>query len=264
MAHTLRVGHYHLNDDSARHTPVKLLFCKQYVSSKAIDSGGTMLIVVDERKVVRDGFISMFESTGVAVTGLSAADCRTWIDSVAQREIEAIDGFLLGECEGREELSRAIRARTKAALIALNEERSLENTLRLFEAGFDDVVRKPVHVRELIARIRAIQRRSASKTDCVEIGKLRIFMDGRDPEIDGRVVALPRRELRILEYLVANRGCRVSKSQIFNSVYGLFRDDIDENVVESHISKLRKRLRQDLGFDPIESQRYLGYRLTMP
>lgn len=61
---------------------------------------------------------------------------------------------------------------------------------------------------------------------------------------------------------MANKGCRVSKTQIFNSVYGLFSDDIDENVIESHISKLRKRLRQTLGYDPIDLQRFLGYRLN--
>jgi DNA-binding response OmpR family regulator len=59
-------------------------------------------------------------------------------------------------------------------------------------------------------------------------------------------------------------GCRVTKTQIFNSVYGLFSEDIDENVIESHISKLRKRLRHRLGYDPVDSQRYLGYRLVIP
>ncbi len=55
----------------------------------------------------------------------------------------------------------------------------------------------------------------------------------------------------------------MTRSQIFSSVYGLFDEDIDESVVESHISKLRKKLRQRLGFDPIESKRYLGYRLAL-
>ena len=90
-----------------------------------------------------------------------------------------------------------------------------------------------------------------------------MFSDGRDPEVRGEVLPLPRRERRILEYLVNNTGCRVTKTQIFNSVYGLFSEDIDENVVESHISKLRKRLRHRLGYDPIDSQRYLGYRLIV-
>ena len=82
------------------------------------------------------------------------------------------------------------------------------------------------------------------------MGQLRVFSDGRDPEVQGEVLPLPRRERRILEYLVNNKDCRVSKTQIFNYVYGLFSDDIDENVVESHISKLRKRLRHRLGYDP--------------
>ncbi len=83
-----------------------------------------------------------------------------------------------------------------------------------------------------------------------------MFSDGRDPEIDGEPLPLPRRERSILEYLMANKGRRVTKSQIFNFVYGLFDDGIDENVIESHISKLRKRLRQRLGIDPIDSQRF--------
>ena len=70
---------------------------------------------------------------------------------------------------------------------------------------------------------------------------------------------LPRRECRILEYLVRNRGRRVTKTQIFNAVYGLFDENVDENVVESHISKLRKKLKHRLGYDPIDSKRYLGY-----
>jgi DNA-binding response OmpR family regulator len=45
------------------------------------------------------------------------------------------------------------------------------------------------------------------------------------------------------------------------SIYGIFDENVEENVVESHISKLRKKLRRQLGYDPINSVRYLGYRL---
>jgi DNA-binding response OmpR family regulator len=146
-------------------------------------------------------------------------------------------------------------------VIALNDSKSLEDTLELFASGVDDVVRKPVHVREILARIKAIRNRAQAEDECLSVGEIKVFPDGRDPVVGGEVMSLPRRERRILEYLVSNRGCRVNKTQIFNYVYGLFSEDIDENVVESHISKLRKRLRHRLGHDPIESQRYLGYRL---
>ena len=62
-----------------------------------------------------------------------------------------------------------------------------------------------------------------------------------------------RRERRILEYLADNRGRRVTKTQVFNAIYGIFDEEVEENVVESHISKLRKKLREKLGHDPIDS-----------
>lgn len=54
----------------------------------------------------------------------------------------------------------------------------------------------------------------------------------------------------------------MTKAQVFNAIYGVFDEDVEENVVESHISKLRKKLREKMGFDPIESKRFLGYRLA--
>ena len=157
------------------------------------------------------------------------------------------------------ELPRAIRDRSQAPVIAVSETPSLESTLAFFDSGVDDVVRKPVHPREILARAAAIRRRLKALANHTDIGPIRVYSDGRDPEIEGRTFPLPRRERRILEYLVANRGRRVTKQQIFNAIYGIFDEDVEENVVESHISKLRKKLRKRLDFDPIDSKRFLGY-----
>ncbi len=86
-----------------------------------------------------------------------------------------------------------------------------------------------------------------------------MFADGRDAEVAGQTMVLPRRERRILEYLVANKGRRVSKQQLFSAIYGIFDENVEENVIESHISKLRKKLKMRLGYDPVSSKRYLGY-----
>jgi len=223
-----------------------------------------MIVVVDERATVTEGYASWFNREGISAYGLAPGEFEGWVSAVAESDMRSIEAFLLGECGNRPALSKIIRRRsTMAAIIAMNENRSLEETLDLFAAGVDDVVRKPIHVREIIARVKAIRRRATGTSDFTDVGEMRVFFDGRDPEVKGEVLQLPRRERRILEYLVANRGCRINKTQIFNSVYGLFSEDIDENVVESHISKLRKRLRHRLGFDPIDSKRYLGYRLIV-
>ena len=238
---------------------------KQYwlVIRRVIDAGGpSMILIVDERATVTQGYAAWFNREGISACGLCPSEFDSWVRTAADPDMLAVEAVLLGECPDRHALSKVIKRRSNAAVIALNENRSLEETLDLFAAGVDDVVRKPIHVREIIARIKAIRRRAKGAPDFADVGEMRIFFDGRDPEIRGELLQLPRRERRILEYLVNNRGCRVNKTQIFNSVYGLFSDDIDENVVESHISKLRKRLRYRLGYDPIDSKRYLGYRLV--
>ena len=220
-----------------------------------------MFIIVDERELVTSGYASSFVREGVSTTGLGPQEFRDWVGTVGDPDLLAVEAFLLGDCRDREIFPKIIRERSRAPVIAMNETPSLEQTLELFAAGFDDVVRKPVHVRELLARVGAIRRRFDSERDYALVGEMRVYFDGRDPEVKGKVLPLPRRERRILEYLVSNQGRRVTKTQIFNSIYGLFDENVEENVVESHMSKLRKKLRHRLGYDPIDSKRYLGYSL---
>jgi DNA-binding response OmpR family regulator len=220
-----------------------------------------MIVIVDEREAVKDGYASWFDREGVSAAGLCPSDFDNWVRTASDPDILAVEAFLLGDCLERPALSKFIKGRSGAPVIAMNDNKSLEETLDLFAAGVDDVVRKPVHVREILARIKAIRGRARIEDQGLVLGEIRVFSDGRDPEVCGEPLQLPRRERRILEYLVGNKGRRVTKTQIFDSVYGLFSEEIDENVIESHISKLRKRLRHRLGHDPIDSQRYLGYRL---
>ena len=145
----------------------------------------------------------------------------------------------------------------------MRDQTTLESTLALFEAGADDVVRKPVNARELLARVEAVRRRARMEPEATAIGRLKVYFDGRYPEIDDREFALPRRERRILEFLVLHRGKWVTKQQVFAATYGIFDDEVQESVVESHISKLRRKLTATLGYDPIESRRYLGYRIEV-
>jgi DNA-binding response OmpR family regulator len=223
-----------------------------------------MFIIVDERDLVTNGYACRFGQEGIASTGFRPGQFRDWVATAVEGDVQAIEAFLIGECPEREEIPRLIRRRSQAPVIAMNDAPSLEQTLGLFSAGVDDVVRKPVHVREILARVHAIRRRAEARQDWATVGGIQVFFNGGDPIVNGDVLPLPRRERRILEYLLVNRGRRLTKSQIFNAVYGLFDDDVEENVIESHISKLRKKLRARLGYDPIDSQRFLGYLLVSP
>ena len=221
-----------------------------------------MIIIVDDRNLVTDAYRTSFDREGVPAAGFTSGDFEGWVAGAADDDVKAINAFLIGECDGAEGLAHIIKRRSTAAVIAMKEQKTLLNTLELFAEGVDDVVTKPCHVREILARVEAISRRARTEQDRYKcVLEIRIFGDGRDPIIGGIPLSLPRRELRILEFLVVNQKRRVTKGQIFNAVYGLFNQEIDETVIESHISKLRKRLRLTLGYDAIESKRHLGYRL---
>jgi DNA-binding response OmpR family regulator len=225
--------------------------------------GAQMFVIVDDREIVKTGYASSFGREGVASTGLRPDEFEEWVVGVGKPDLLAVEAFLIGDCRRRDVFPRMIRERCHVPVIALNDSPSLEQTLDLFAAGVDDVVRKPVHVREIMARVGAIRRRKEAQQDFKVVGEMRVYFDGRDPEVKGLALPLPRRERRILEYMVVNQSKRVTKAQIFNAIYGLFDDEVEEDVVESHISKLRKKLRHRLGYDPIDSKRYLGYCLTL-
>ena len=164
-----------------------------------------MIVIVDERELVKEGYHSLFDREGVASAGFGSSEFGEWVTSAADEDLKSVRAFLIGDC-GQDAVLAAQDTRPhRRPVIALSEQHSLENTLRLFESGVDDVVRKPVHIREILARISAIRRRVQGRAAITSrSARMRIFLDGRDPEIDGQPLPLPRRERRILEYLAAN------------------------------------------------------------
>ena len=158
-----------------------------------------MIILVDDRSEVTEAYRSSFSREGISAASFTPTDFNSWFHSTSGPDLAAVEAFILGDYLQRETLARAIKTRTEAPAIALNDSIGLESTLKLFAAGVDDVVRKPVHAREIIARIGAIRRRAAPAPKSTDLGDLRVFNDGRDPEVGGRTLVLPRRERRIIE-----------------------------------------------------------------
>jgi two-component system, OmpR family, flagellar system response regulator FtcR len=222
-----------------------------------------MIVVIDKRTDVQDVFKTTLGREGMSAMSFQPDEFISWFQSSQDIDLSAIEGILLGDFEARELVTRAIKKKVEVPAIALNDFNTLDGTLRLYQAGMDDVVRKPVHAKELIARFDAIRRRGTAVPSAIWVQDgLVVHGDGRDPVVNGQPLRMPRRERRILEYLAANKTRRVTRAQIFSAVYGMLDESVEECVVESHISKLRKKLRGALGFDPIDTQRYLGYQLV--
>lgn len=219
-----------------------------------------MYIVVDQNEADLKGFNADFAKLGANCRSLNAAQFNSWLKNASEESLESVEGILIGPDSVRPDRLERIRKSTPAPIIALTERRELSATLDWLAAGADYVVCKPVHVREIMARADAARRHMRSATEPYCEGPLVLYFNGTDPEVDGEPLSLPRRERDVLEYLVRNAGRRISKSQLFRAVYGSMSDEINEELVEAHVSKLRKKLRARLGKDVIESKRYLGYR----
>ena len=117
-----------------------------------------MIVVIDDRDLVQQGFSGMFQRIGYPVFGVSGKELPNWLDSICNNEMESIEAFLVGQTESESCPVNQIRQVTKLPVIAVLEQNSLPEILRQFEVGADDVVRKPVHVREILARVTAIMK----------------------------------------------------------------------------------------------------------
>ncbi len=129
-----------------------------------------------------------------------------------------------------------------------------------FDAGADDYVAKPFHMEEVLARLRALLRRSAghAKSEFV-FGALRIDTRSGRVTVDGNPVRLTSHEYRLLSYLAHHAGRVVSRTEIVEHLYD--QDfDRDSNTIEVFIGRLRKKL----GIDAIQTVRGLGYILDTP
>lgn len=128
------------------------------------------------------------------------------------------------------------------------------------DAGADDYVAKPFHIEEVLARIRALVRRTAGLASN-EIACGDILLDSRTGSVTdgGKPVKLTSHELRLLSYLFHHKGRVISRTELIEHLYD--QDfDRDSNTIEVFVGRLRKKLSADI----IETVRGLGYRASDP
>ena len=154
------------------------------------------------------------------------------------------------------EVLRALRARRAHVPVLIATARdAVSDRIAGLDAGADDYVLKPYDIDELLARIRALLRRSAGRGEPVFAHKgVSLNPATREAVLHGQPVLLSAREWAVLEALIARPGAVLSRAQLEEKLFS-WKDDVSSNAVEVYVHGLRKKL----GNDFIQNVRGLGY-----
>ena len=150
-------------------------------------------------------------------------------------------------------------------VVVMRDQRGAARTSELLDAGADDVVVIPVKGTEIRARIGAIQRRAHGLASSrISLGALTVYLCGRNPELDGREIGLTRSELAVLRHLALRSPGVVSKTGLYEALYGLSDDGPQEKIIDVHICHIRRKLDAagGIGKDILPTEARRGYRLT--
>ena len=157
------------------------------------------------------------------------------------------------------DLARSLRQQRELPIIFLTARDAVADRVAGLELGADDYLVKPFALEELMARVRAVLRRRGAIPQVLEVEQLLVDEEHGFAARAGDELALTSTELRLLAFLMRHRGQALSKDQLLTQVWGY--DAYDHNLVEVHISALRRKL-EARGPRLIHTVRGIGYRFS--
>ena len=213
------------------------------------------ILVVEDEPDLRRAIVQALREAAYAVD--EAADGEEGLFKATSWEYDAVIlDLLLPKLTGWELLTR-LRQTHKTPVLILTARDGVADRVRGLDAGADDYLIKPFALAELLARLRALIRRSAGQaTGELVIGELVVDIRARTVTRGGESVALTAREFSLLELLALHQGQVVTRTQIYDHLFDET-DDTLSNLVDVHVSNLRRKL----GKDFITTRRGQGYLL---
>jgi two-component system OmpR family response regulator len=215
------------------------------------------LLVVEDEVDLLESLAQALREDGYAVDTADNGDdgyfkAKTW-------DYDAILlDWMLPKLNGIE-LLRRLRRDKKTPVLLLTAKDAVSDRVAGLDQGADDFLVKPFNLSELLARVRALIRRSTGNaSNLIVIGSIEINLASKTVMESGNAVELTAREYAMLELLAVHAGKLVSRTMIYNHIFDE-QDDTLSNLVDVHISHLRKKLGRDL----IETRRGQGYILNV-
>ncbi len=214
-----------------------------------------VLLVEDDELLgdgLRTGLIQVGYTVDWAKNGLAA-------DQALQNETFdlVILDLTLPKIDGISILQRMRSRGNTTPVLILTARESIEERVRGLDSGADDYLTKPFDLDEVCARLRALQRRFASRAlPQIVHGNLTLDPASHLVTLDQENITLPRREFALLHILLENEGRVLSREHLTQSLYG-WGEEVDSNALEVHIHNLRKKFGQEF----IRTIRGIGYMI---
>lgn len=211
------------------------------------------LLVVEDEEDLRRGLEQALREEGYAVD--AAADGREGLYKAEEWDYDVIVlDVMLPEMDGWEILSR-LRKKKKTPVLMLTARDGVRDRVKGLDLGADDYLVKPFNLVELIARVRALIRRSADKPNPIlKIDNVRVDTNARTVALGSTPLELTAREYALIEFLALRRGTVVSRTDLYNHLFAE-EDDSLSNLLDVHVCNIRKKI----GKDFIQTRRGHGY-----
>lgn len=222
------------------------------------------VLVVEDEEAIREMLVMVLEQADFCVQ--AAADTQQALMLMNERtpDLILLDWMLPG-MSGVDWAKRLKKDKIHGEIpvILVTARGEEEDKVRGLDVGADDYITKPFSPRELIARIRAVMRRSGKlgKTGRILVGGITLDSDEHRVSINGSDLAVSPTEYRLLEFFLTHAGKVYSRTQLLDQVWGRS-TFIEERTVDVHIRRLRKILAEHGREDLIQTVRGFGYRFS--
>jgi two-component system OmpR family response regulator len=213
------------------------------------------LLVVEDEPDLRKGLTQALRRAGYAVD--VAGDGEDGLQKASTIDYDAIVlDIMLPRLDGWQVLMH-LRESKHTPVLLLTARDQTKDRVRGFDTGADDYLTKPFDLSELLARLRALIRRSAGQSRAsIDLGAVQIDFSARHVTAAGEKVILTAREFGILEYLALHRGEVVTRTALYEHLFDESEDTLS-NLLDVHIFHLRQKLGRDL----IVTHRGAGYSI---
>lgn len=213
-----------------------------------------VLVVEDEPRLLRN-LAKALREEGYAVDTAEAGDDGLYKAETYNYDAIVLD-VMLPRLDGWEILAR-LRKQKQTPVLMLTARDATKDRVKGLDTGADDYLVKPFDLPELLARLRALIRRSAGNAHPeIEIDSIRIDTRAKTVTKAGEPITLTAREYSILEYLAQHRGEVITRTELYEHLFDES-DDTLSNLLDVHIFSIRKKL----GHDLIATRRGQGYSI---